>query len=233
MPVGARRHGRRAGLWVTVTAAAVTVGLLVLPGPVGSSTAHASWSASPLPVSTRDLDAVTSACRQELQSYGHGPGRVKFNAATIPVAVAERRGNYVAVLFHQDNPDTSASCVAGNHPGSAQVDNVDTAAGASSGPATSLSYRTIRLSSIFQFGGHNQASFADGAVGTQVTAVTIHAGGRVVEATVSNGRFAAWWPGKAFVAGPVQPSGHSGPQLDLRYEVTLTDGTTYNPTLPH
>jgi len=231
VPGPPRRPGRRSVVWVTVTAAAVTVGLVMLPGPAGSGMAYASWAASPSPVTAGDLDAVTRACRHELHSYGHGGDLPRFNAATIPVTVAERRGDYVAVLFHRDSPDTSASCVAGNRPGSTQVDHVDTAAGGSSGPATSPPPGQISQGGISQFGGHNRASFADGAVGTQVAAVTIHADGRVVQATISNGRFAAWWPGKAFADGPAQPSGQGGPQLNLRYEVTLTDGTTYSPTL--
>ena len=88
----------------------------------------------------------------------------------------------------------------------------------------------ITQDTITQFGGHNLASLVDGAVGTDVAAVTIHASGRLVEATVRDGRFAAWWPGKAFADGPGQPSGRGGPQLKLRYDVTLTDGTTYSPT---
>lgn len=232
LPVRPRRSRRRAVVWVTVTAAAVTVGLVMIPGPGSSGMAYASWAPNPAPVAAGDLDAVTRACRHELRSYGHGGDLLRFNAATIPVALAERRGDYVAVLFHEDNPDTTASCVAGNRPGSTHVDHVETAVGGSSGPATSPPPGQISQRGISQFGGHNAASFADGAVGPQVAAVRIHADGRLVEATVSNGRFAAWWPGKAFADGPAEPSGQGGPQLNLRYEVTLTDGTTYSPTLP-
>jgi len=232
VPVPARRRGRRAVVWVTVTAAAVTVGLVTISRSGGSGTAYASWAPSPLPVAAGDLDAVTRACRHELHSYGHGGDLVRFDAATIPVILAERRGDYVAILFRQDNPDTSASCVAGNRPGSIHVDHVDTGVGSSPGPATSPPPGQIIQSSISQFGGHNPASFADGAIGAHVAAVTIHADGRLVKATVSNGRFAAWWPGRAFAEGPGQPGGQGGPQVNLRYDVTLTDGRTYSPTLP-
>lgn len=88
----------------------------------------------------------------------------------------------------------------------------------------------ITQDTITQFGGHNLASLVDGAVGADVAAVTIRASGRLVKATVRDGRFAAWWPGKGFADGPSQPSSGGGPRLNLRHDVTLTDGTTYSST---
>jgi hypothetical protein len=74
-----------------------------------------------------------------------------------------------------------------------------------------------------------------GAVGEEVAGVTIHAGSLAVEASVQNGRYAAWWPGPAFEGGPPEPSGKGGPEPILTYDLTLTDGTVIRdaqPTLP-
>ncbi len=233
-PARPRRHRRRAVVWLPVVAAAVTVGIVLVPGPGGSGMAYASWTSRPSLVAAGDLDAVTHACRTRLdERYLHGDDPLRFDAGTIPVVLAERRGDFVAVLFHQDNPNTSASCIAGNRPGSAHVDHIDTGVGGGDGPAAlAPPPGQITQDTITQFGGHNLASFVDGAVGADVAAVTIHAAGRIVKAPVRNGRFAAWWPGKAFAADHASPAGKGGPQLNLRYDATLTDGTTYSPTLP-
>jgi hypothetical protein len=211
-------------IWVPAAAAVVAVGGIFFPGFGGSGTAYASWTATPSPVAARDLEAVTQACRAQLVGYTRD-GRLRFDAASIPVALAERRGDFVAVLFHQDNPETSASCVATNRPGSTDVDNLDTGVGSTSGPAMTAPAGRITQGAISQFGDQPPASITDGAVGANVVGVTIHAGDRVVMATVKNGRYAAWWPGKAFADGPQQPSGEGGPELILTYDVTLADGT--------
>lgn len=93
---------------------------------------------------------------------------MRFDAATIPVALAERRGNYVAVLFHSDNPDTSASCVVINRAGSGQVADINTSVGSSSGPSVTPPTGQLTVDGISQFGGDTPALFVDGAVGPGV-----------------------------------------------------------------
>jgi hypothetical protein len=129
------------------------------------------------------------------------------------------------VLFHTNNPDLSASCVAWNRPGSSRVDHVETGVGGSSGPAWTPAAGRITQGMIAQYSGDSPASFTDGAVGRGVTGVTIHAGTQTITATVKNGRYAAWWPGSAFPEGPTQPSGKGGPEPLLTYDVHLADGT--------
>ena len=238
-PVGARRRQRfsRKVIWVPVVAVAVAVGSIVIPpGRGGSATAYASWTSTPSAVAARDLQAVTQACRDQYvaELADHGP---RIDAATIPVAIAERRGDFVAVLFVQDNPDYSVSCVATNRPGSSGVDDLSVAAGGSSGPAPIPPAGRITAGPTSQFGDQPgaSASFTNGSAGAGVVGVTIHAGPQVITATVKNGRYVAWWPGKAFADGPRQPSGKGGPAVILTYDVTLTDGTTktnVSPALP-
>ncbi|MGV8979014.1 MAG: hypothetical protein ACOH17_13325 [Cellulomonas sp.] len=228
-----QRRVTRKVIWVPAVAA-VVVGSIVLPVLGGSGTAYASWTATPSAIAGSDLQAVTQACRAKLGGYAR-VGQAGFEAASVPVALAERRGDFVAVLFHQDNPDVSASCVATNRPGSSSVEDVHTGLSGSSGPAITPALGQFTQGGISQFGDHPVASMTDGAVGADVVGVTIHAGDIIVVATVKNGRYAAWWPGKAFADGPRQPSGRGGPEPILTYDVTLADGTiktSVDPALP-
>lgn len=235
-PVGAQRQQRfsRKLIWVPVVAVAVAVGSIVIPpGRGGSATAYASWTSTPSAVAARDLEAVTQACRDQIAELeAHGP---RIDAATIPVAIAERRGDFVAVLLQLDNPDYSVSCVATNRPGSSDVDDLHAAAGGSSGPAPIPPAGRITQGGVSQMGDQPPASFTNGSAGAGVVGVTIHAGPQVITATVKNGRYVAWWPGKAFADGPHQPSGQGGPAVILTYDVTLSDGTiktNVSPALP-
>ena len=221
---GTRRRPvpRRLALVGAVAAAAIAIAAVALPlrGAGDSGVAYASWSAVPSAVAAHDLDIVVRACRDQMDD------------GTIPVALAERRGNFVAVLFHKNNPELSASCVAWNRPGSTQVDHVKTGVGGSSGPAWTPAAGRITEGMTAQYAGDPPASFTDGAVGRGVIGVTIHAGTQTITATVKNGRYAAWWPGRAFPDGPTQPSGEGGPEPLLTYDVHLADGTLKKDVAP-
>ncbi len=225
VPAGTTRRPRaprfrRLAAMSAVTAIAVTVGLLVLRGSGGTDVAYASWTAVPTPVAGAELDAVLGACREQL-----GDG-------TIPVELAERRGDYVAVLFFEEDPETSMSCIATNRPGSTEVDQVITGAAGSSGPAWTPPAGQITEGASTQYGGDHPASLTEGAVGRGVVGVTIHAGTRTIVATVEGGRYAAWWPGAAFKDEPVKPSGQGGPELALTYDVHLAGGSVERDVKP-
>jgi hypothetical protein len=185
-------RGRTRGrlVWVSVIVAVIAIGSVALRRTEDSGVAYASWTPAPSAVAPGDLDTVVGACRDQLHD------------GTIPVALAERRGAFVAVLFHRNNPDVSASCVAWNRPGSTQVDDVATAVGGSSGPAWTPAAGRITQGMVSDYGGDPPAAFTEGAVGRDVVGVTIHAGTRTITATVENGRYAAWWPGTALSDGP-------------------------------
>jgi len=217
---------------ILVAAALLAIGMIAFPGSGRSSNAHASWTPTPSPVAAGDLDVVAHACRDKVGDHSGPNGGVSFDSATIPVALAERRGDLVAVLFHQNNPDMAVACVATNRPGSADVDDVNVGAGGSSGPAWTPAPDRITQGTIAQFRNQPAASVTQGAVGTNVATVTIHSAGQTFTATVRDGRYAAWWPGKAFTDAPRQPSGQGGPQVNLTYDVTLTDGTTLTNVTP-
>ena len=241
VPAPARRVLRLLAL-VPVAALALIVGSVVVQrGDDNDNAAYASWTATPASVAGDDLDAAQSACRDMLRRYYANT----MDADRAKLALAERRGNYVAVLYHTDDPDMSANCLVRNPSGSADADVIDSGAGGSSGSALKAPPRGFTEGAISGFAQGAIArgeidesrgfSITDGAVGEEVKGVTIHAGALTVEASVQNGRYAAWWPGPAFEGGSPEPSGEGGPEPILSYDLTLTDGTVVRdaqPTLP-
>jgi hypothetical protein len=155
-----------------------------------------------------------------------------MNPDRAKLVLAERRGDYVAVLYRTEDPDLSGACLVRNPKGSTEVDNVDLGVGGGTGPALRAPARGYTQGAISQFGGTQRVSITDGAVGDAVTGVTIHAGSLAVHASVQNGRYAAWWPGPAFESGSPEPSGESGPKLILTYDLTLADGTVIHNAQP-
>jgi hypothetical protein len=225
-PAPARRSRRRLVL-VPAAAIMLIVGWAVVQGGQGGDAAYASWTATPASVASDELDAAASACRDKLHGFSINPDKAKL-------VLAERRGDYIALLYRTENPDMSGACLVHNPKGSADVDNVDmgVGVGGSSGPALKAPARGYTQGGIF---GSQGASITDGAVGDAVTGVTIHAGTVTVNASVRNGRYVAWWPGPAFESSR-RPSGKEGPpKLILTYDLTLADGSVIHnapPTLP-
>ena len=89
---------------------------------------------------------------------------------------------------------------------------IQTGAGATSVPTNGL----------WHFGDDEEwVSHVEGYVGSDVTGVTVHTPiGTDVEASVANGRFAAWWPS-------AKPSSENLEVMGAwTYTVTLADGTT-------
>ena len=227
-PAAPRRPvaGRRLA-WVAAGAAAIAAVSLVVPG--GSGTAYASWTGTPTPVLAGDVTAVTAACRDSLTSEGtHSP----LESATFdaPPAIAERRGDYVFLMFTRASAQAALAvdCVAEIRPGSGDVDEISGGAGgavAGDAPLTAPDADAVEVTSIGEFNLDGTAASVAGRIGSDVTAVIIHAGERTVAATLSNGWFVAWWPGAAFTSPPNGPSGEGGPRATFTYDVQLADGT--------
>lgn len=168
-----------------------------------------------------------------------------MNGAPLTVRLAERRGDYVAMLLtgtSSDGPtsvEASVSCVGLLLTGGTEVE--DLSSGASGGGGLALPEAggfTEGAMSQFTMGGGlfgkgDPASFVDGKVGPDVAALTIHAFGQTVETSIKDGTYAAWWPGQAFdLSEPLPPSGEGGPEPQLTYDVTLTDGTVLTDVAP-
>jgi hypothetical protein len=218
-----RRFRRR--LLLIPAAAALTAAVIVLPGAEGGGRAYASWTPVPTALTATEVGVVAPACREQLRG-----GSLDLERARL--VLAERRGEYVALLYRTDDPDMSGSCLAHNLQGTDDVDDVNVGIGGGSGPALPAPARGFTQGAI---AGYRDASITDGAAGADVAGVTIHAGDLAVQASVSNGRYVAWWPGSAFESDRNQPSGKDGARLILTYDLTLTDGTVVHdaqPTLP-
>ena len=93
----------------------------------------------------------------------------------------------------------------------------------------------FRGGSIFGFGDRPEIALTHGNVGEDVAAVTITTpDGQLVEATVQDGRYAAWWPGTVF-SSDVEGSGvegRGGPTPAISYTITLNDQTVIEDATP-
>lgn len=201
------------------TAAAVPSLLL------GGDSAFASWTPTPEPLTGVAAAEAANACRAALAVANQGER----------VVIAERRGGWIYVLLA--GPDSEATCLMPE----GLVDQEDPAADAREGFMGSYTSDpseapTLARSGIIGYGAAGSVptdglwgfgddeewvTNVDGYVGSDVIGVTVHTPiGTDVEASVANGRFAAWWPSP-------KPSSEN-PEVDgaWTYTVTLADGTT-------
>ena len=217
------RRSQRRLLLISAAAAALTATVIVLPGGVGGGQAYASWTPVPTALTAAEVEIVAPACRKQLR------GARLLDLERAGLVLAERRGEYVALLYRTDAPDMSGSCLAHNHQGTDEVDDVTFGIGGGSGPARPAPAQGFTQGAISDF---RDASITDGAAGADVVGLTIHAGDLTVQASVSNGRYVAWWPGPAFESDRDQASGKGGPRLIVTYDLTLTDGTVIHDAQP-
>lgn len=224
-PVGQRRQMRRpVRRWAALgaVAAAVSVGAVALP-MITAAPSYASWTARPDVVTSSDTDLVRDAC---LDQQGPSIGDGWRSTKDLEVQLAERRGDFVTMLLSQRDSDrmvASVFCLANLPVGSSDVSDVETGASGGGGlPAPRE--RQFTQGAMSQFGGDEPASITEGEVGPDVVGLTLHADGHDVVASIKNGTYAAWWPGKAF-ADFSGPSGEGGPEPAITYDVTYADGT--------
>ncbi len=211
---------RKIARWVLipVVVAALAAALIVLPWGIDGHRAYATWTPVPVPLTAAEIDLVGAACNNELRHYQ----RVDLNKARL--ALAERRGEYVAMLYRVENPETSASCLTRNLPGTDDVDDVNTGVAGSDGPAAAAPAGTFTQGALTDSG---EVSMVDGAVGSDVVALTVHAGEFTTQATVNNGRWVAWWPGPALVW-----ISKTETRDLMTYDLTLRDGTVIKDAPP-
>jgi hypothetical protein len=205
-------------LVLPTAAVALAAGVLMLPR--GERIAFTSWTATPTALTTEELAVVAPVCRDRLAG-----GSLDLDRARL--ALAERRGEFVALLYRTEDPDMSGSCVAHHRAGTSDVDDVHAGIGGASGPALRPRPRAFTQGAFMQTA---DVSVTDGAVGSQVRAVTLHAGGLTVQASVRDGRYVAWWPGKAFRDVPADSAVESPPAVT--YDLTLVDGTVIRNAAP-
>ena len=219
-----RRLALRVGAAAAIAAAGV-VGATLWPDPTASwiPAAHASWRAVPAPVTPGDAQAQAKAClsltrHADPDGTGYGPLRLDD---LVPV-VAERRGDWTYTLLtagpRGDRTATSLTCLLPTDPTSREAGNVGGGAGSI--------VRVPASDQIQWVGGGWGGEWFDvwGYAGDDVGRVTATlANDVVVDATVSDGYFAGWWP----TAPPVADGSHALPFTLTWYLKDGTPGGTY------
>lgn len=204
------------------------VGLLGATGAVmatlllGGGSALASWTPTPQPLSPEARSAAAATCRADFAIPASG-------GATL---VAEQRGKWTYVLI--SGPNGEGSClmrndVVGHDPaGNEVLGSYDTDPGDAPAVARDRIDETGSQSSSVDGGWLREdgwLTWTYGYVGSDVTGVTVHTPlGFDVEASVDNGRFAAWWPSDQPISKNPEVMGA------WSYTVTLADGSTRDST---
>ncbi len=216
-----RPRRRRSLVWVgLVGAAAAAVPALVL----GGGSAFASWTPKPEPLT--DATEAATTCRAALQMPDEGER----------VVIAERRGGWTYVLIA--GPTAEGTClmlddlVGSQDPadrtekgffGTYETEPVEAPPVARDRIVETGSMQgSVRAPGALPFTTDDGwFSWVAGHVGGDVSGVTVHPPiGPDVEASVANGRFAAWWPSD-------QPDSENLEVMEAwTYTVTLADGTT-------
>jgi len=188
-----RRLSVRIGAAAAVAAAGI-VGATLWPDSHASwiPAAYASWRAVPEAVTPGDAEAQATACLAYMR-LGDPDGEVadalRFDDL-VPV-VAERRGDWTYTLLTAEagGEHASATCLLPLDPNSHEASS---AGGGAGGIAPVPASDQIQW-----FGGGRSDNWADtwGYAGDDVARVTVTlSNGVVLDATVANGYFAAWWP---------------------------------------
>lgn len=191
----------------------------------GNGSAFASWTPTPEAIVGADATEAAAACRSVMGMPDAGQD----------VVLAERRGGWTYVLLTGSGAE--GACVMDdrlvgedNPPGPGKVGYM----GHFSSDAPQAP--TVGASDIDWTGGagampvdgpwpfkkdESWLTWVEGYVGNDVTGVVVHTPiGTDVQASVADGRFAAWWP------SPMPSS--KNPEVDgaSAFTVTLSDGTT-------
>ena len=223
-----RRRRRRRSLVLAglVGAAGAAVPALLM----GGGSAFASWTPKPEPLTAAAAAEAATTCRAALEVPDRGERLVS----------AERRGEWTYVLIagtqtegaclmpdnlvrHQDPEDPKEEGFFGTY----DTDPLE----APTLPRdriveTESMEGNVSTPRLWPFNDDEEwFSWVQGYVGSDVTGVTVHPPtGPDVEASVTKGRFAAWWPSG-------QPSSNSPEVMEAwTYTVTLADGSTRQAT---
>ncbi|WP_127506052.1 hypothetical protein [Actinoplanes solisilvae] len=212
------RPPRKKWILAPVAALAVAAALVAVPWGKDDGRAYATWTPIPVALTPAEIDLVGSACRKDMRRYD------LLDLDRAHLVLAERRGEYVAMLYRTEGPDMVATCLAHNLPGTDDVEDLNTgAASGSDSPRTTPAGR-------FEDGAltdDGAVSITEGTVGPDVAGLTVHAGTLTVQATVSNGRWVAWWPGPA-----VEWVGQAQTRDLMTYDLTLRDGSVIRDAKP-
>ena len=192
------------------------VAMLLLPQSSARVPAIATWTATAETVAPADLAIAKEACQESIAEFD-------LAIAEHPTSLlSERRGDLVGVMLWGADPETLLTCLVELPEGTNRA--VATTGGAelgvtAAGPAADGEVEGGNLWGLKLDGGN--AIMTWGAVGPDVKAVTMHIGKTAVEATVQDGRYAAWWPTSDLVMfSPASPANV------ITFDLTFRDGST-------
>lgn len=180
------RHRLR---WVAAAGAACVVavaGLLVLAGQ-HSAPAFGSWQSRPGSITASARAGLAAACRQP--------------AAAVPV-ILDPRGNSVYALYARAGSiEDCLTTIPGQHPDRGLPDSWLTTGLLSDVAVTrpDPAHPVVVLSAKSPEGNNPrhrpEVGWVSGRVAPGVARVRVQTSGGIVDASVRNGYFAAWWPG--------------------------------------
>lgn len=209
-PVRSRRRRRLIPLGALAGAGAVTTALMFSGG-----SAFASWTAQPEPLPLGKAAAAADTCRAKLD----------VPESSNETLLAERRGGWTYVFI--SSPTGEATClmqntVVGKDPDGQEIfaDLAEPTPQAAVDPRGIEETGSTAASTDTGLFRKGYLTWTYGYAGAEVKAVTVRTPlGDDVEATVENGRFAAWWPSE-------RPSSKNTDVMGAwQYTVTLDDGS--------
>ncbi|MEV4481389.1 hypothetical protein [Micromonospora coxensis] len=219
-PAGAEPATPRRIRWLVLAGATTVVVAAagVLLPLSGNSHAFAGWTASPTALAPRAAAKATESCREQHEdALRHADRRL----ATARAAVTERRGDWTMVVLAGDQ-GFAAMCLTNDELG--LFSNASIGSIGAPDDFTEPAPREVRVTDL------GTGTIADGTVsvavgyaGADVARVTYASAehGRV-EATVSGGHFALWFPGDELDDAVTD---------GVEVEVTYRDGTSGTVTL--
>jgi len=189
---------------------AVTAALVLSLAGAGAPSAFAGWSADPTTPTSGQVQAAESHCLKSNPQL----------ASATPTLV-DTRGPYTVLVYGASGPGGAGCVMTPSAQGLHQ--NPDFPLGDLTNATAVAPDAIVPLTGVLAFAGPYaptateqltvQLILSVGRVGTDVTGVTLMlADGTRVEATVTNGWYAAWWPGN--------------PSAQTAAEITTTSGTT-------
>lgn len=221
-PVGGlsakRAHRGRVARWAAVAASIAALGAgAAVTGLAGSSPgAFADWRSTPQKADAATVGAVGRACQQQSEATGltvlavdlrgDGAYAVLSDGKTWLDCVVTRRHSQPGSWA--DSPGWMEVGTAPAKPGSQPL-TIASAKAPEGGPGRPHALK---------------ATWVSGWVGPTVTRVRIHTSQGQVDTTVTNGVFAAWWPGNDGDTAVVSAYDRSGALLARADELTCADG---------
>lgn len=217
LPRPARR--RRAARWAVLATAtaALAAGLVVTPDLLSGDAAYATWTARPHALPPGEAAEAGAACREQMSDGpSGGPGiPTRQDVLASRAILAEQRGAWTLVLL-SGKDGLQAMCVTDSSKpffssmfGSMGRMDKDLTPGPRDVAVTDIGSGSADAGWL---------SLVSGWAGDDVTGITLHSRLKGdVQATVTEGRFAAWWPGREWGDDETP---------DAAVTLTFRDGTT-------